>query len=178
MASSADGTRLAAAAYGGLIYVSTNSGSVWTVASSSSSFWSSLASSADGTRLAAAGPGLILTSEDSGATWTSNNLPALQWNSVALSADGHKLVATAYNAGIYRLQTTSTPLFSISASARGLLLSWVVPSQNFILQQNSDLGSTNWTNVGATAVLNLKSLSEEVTITAPNGRMFYRLSAQ
>ena len=178
VASSADGSKLAAAAIDGPIYVSTNSGTVWTATSSSNNYWASLASSADGTRLAAAGPGFLLTSEDSGLTWESNNVPALAWRSVASSADGHKLVATAYGAGIYTLQTSPTPLLSISASSADSLLSWSLPSQNFILQQNSELGSSNWTNVGAAPVLNFKTLRNEVLITAPNERMFYRLTAQ
>jgi photosystem II stability/assembly factor-like uncharacterized protein len=178
VASSADGSKLAATAVDGLIYVSTNFGTDWTATSSPKKYWSCLASSADGNRLAAAGPGFLMTSEDSGLTWESNNVPALSWNSVACSADGHKLVATAYGAGIYTLQTAPSPLLSVGASGAGLLLSWIIPSQNFILQQNSDLGSTNWTKVGAAPVLNLKTLRNEVPITAPNDRMFYRLTAQ
>jgi hypothetical protein len=177
VACSADGTMLMAAAYAGGIYISTNSGSIWTTTSSPGNYWSCLASSADGTRLAAAGLGFILTSEDSGTTWESNNVPALQWNSIACSADGRKLVAAAYHAGIYTLQTTPAPALNIRAASAGLQLSWIKPSQNFILQESPDVGATNWTDVGASAVLNLKNLQNEVTLQPSNNRMFYRLAA-
>lgn len=178
VACSADGNKMAAAAFGGLIYVSTNAGAAWTPSFSPNNYWSGLACSADGTRLAAAGPGFLMTSGDSGLTWESNNVRALLWNSVTTSADGHLLAATAYGAGVYTLQTTPSPLLNISASSAGVLLSWIVPSQSFVLQQNADLGTTNWTDVATTPVLNLNTLGNEVTVTPSNSRMFYRLIAQ
>ena len=59
VACSADGSKLVAAVFGGLIYTSTNSGSTWVAASAPTNFWWSVASSADGTRLFA-GDGLRL----------------------------------------------------------------------------------------------------------------------
>src|SRR5439155_21388774 len=67
-------------------------------------WWSSVASSADGTKLVAAGQsfdfntgepigGPIYTSPDSGATWTQTSAPDQPWASVASSLDGSKLVA-------------------------------------------------------------------------------------
>jgi len=178
VACSADGTKLVAAAYAGLIYVSTNFGSLWTPTSSSSNYWSCVASSADGTRLAAAGPGLLLTSGNSGASWESNNVPGLNWNSVGSSADGHKLVAVSYGAGIYTLQTTPTPDLHISRSVDGMQVSWIVPSQAFVLQQSPDLVAPIWTEVKTAPALNLTNLRNEVTVTAPNDRMFYRLATR
>jgi hypothetical protein len=104
VASSADGTRLAAAL--GEIFTSTNSGATWTLSGAPFlPYWRSIASSADGTKLVAAasnvnpplsaGTGWVYTSTDSGATWISNSLPSMYWNSVASSADGTKLVAVA-----------------------------------------------------------------------------------
>jgi hypothetical protein len=119
-----------------------------------------------------------MTSDDSGFAWHSNSAPALVWNSVASSADGHNLVASASGAGIYRLQTSAFPLLNIKASGAGLLLSWTVPSQSFALQQNSVLASTNWTDVGSTSVLNLRTIQNEVTISGPGKQMFYRLAAR
>ena len=46
---------------------------------------------------------------------------------------------------------------------------------NFVLQQNSDIATINWTDVTAPPVLNLASLQNQVTVPAPAGRMFYRL---
>lgn len=56
IASSADGTKLAATVYGGQIYLSTDSGESWT-ASESVRNWGSVTSSADGMKLMAAVPG-------------------------------------------------------------------------------------------------------------------------
>jgi len=54
VASSADGNKLVAAAYGGLIYTSTNSGDTWTQCTNApDEGWESVASSADGTTLVA-----------------------------------------------------------------------------------------------------------------------------
>ena len=69
----------------------------WTQTSAPASYWTCVASSADGTRLIAAqrnqygGSGAIYTSVDGGVTWLSNNVPNQYWNGVASSADGMKL---------------------------------------------------------------------------------------
>ena len=105
VASSADGTGLAAAAivsvYSSQIYVSTNSGAGWTPTSAPVLDWSSLAVSADGTKLAAAAPrtaytpSAIYTSTNSGTSWKLTSAPGCQWSAIASSADGNKLIAAA-----------------------------------------------------------------------------------
>ncbi len=71
IASSADGTKLAAVALGERIYTSTDSGQSWTVRPSlSDSNWGTIASSADGTKLAAAGSGSVSISSNSGQNWS------------------------------------------------------------------------------------------------------------
>jgi hypothetical protein len=97
IASSADGTKLAAVANPGQIWTSTNSGVTWTAASNTSNNWFCIASSADGTKLSAGGnlPG-IWTSTNSGATWTigpTNTVVNSDWNCIASSSDGTKLAA-------------------------------------------------------------------------------------
>ncbi|MBP8295369.1 MAG: hypothetical protein KAX84_04625 [Burkholderiales bacterium] len=92
IASSADGTKLAALVDGGKIYTSTDSGVTWTPRESARS-WRAIASSADGTKLAAVvGGGQIYTSTDSGVTWTPRD-SARTWSAIASSANGNKLVA-------------------------------------------------------------------------------------
>ena len=102
IASSADGSKLAAGTWPGLIYTSTNSGITWTPTAAPNEYWSSIASSADGTKLVAAaagfsggGSGVVCTSTNSGFTWNSNCVPNEYWGSVASSADGCKLVVVA-----------------------------------------------------------------------------------
>ena len=107
VASSASGQKLAAVAnnFTGLQAPngSATSGSVWTSADAGATWtertapgaapWSSIASSADGTKLAAVGVGTqIWTSGDSGVTWVPR-AANLFWDSVTMSADGSRIAA-------------------------------------------------------------------------------------
>jgi hypothetical protein len=185
-ASSVDGRKLAAAnADGsGLIYTSEDSGTIWRTNLAAFGNWLSLASSADGITLIAAqggcftpgGPGCggpVYTSPDAGATWISNNVPDAF--AVAASADGNQLVAAVNGGGIWIWQSNSAPTLHIASSGSGLVLSWIVPSSDFVLQENSDLKTTNWTNVMSMPKLNLTDLQNEVPLSATNGNHFYRL---
>jgi hypothetical protein len=122
IASSSDGTKLAAlggytlvwfGAYGYYcsgIYTSVNSGTNWTLQTSAPlARWVSIASSADGTKLAAlANGGGIYTSANSGTNWTlQTSAPVINnWTSIASSSDGTKLAAVVSGGGIYT--TTSS----------------------------------------------------------------------
>lgn len=104
VAASDDGSNLLAATSGtfGTVYRSSDSGASWTRlgdgATLPAASWKSVASSADGYRLAAVSrsiirSGKIYLSGDSGATWTqrgaTHGLPAdSDWRSIASSADG------------------------------------------------------------------------------------------
>ena len=65
--------------------------------------WTSITSSADGTKLAAVvSGGSIYTSADSGATWTEQTAAGSRyWSSIASSADGTKLAAVVESGSIY-----------------------------------------------------------------------------
>ena len=195
IAGSADGIRLIGAqanANGGTnsIYISTNGGFSWTNTTAPQTIWSSVASSADGTKLAAAisgwysdsGPlgtvfgfveGPIYSSTDSGATWQSNNVSAKAWKSVASSADGTKLVAVVNGGGIWTAQTTPAPSVNLTPTNGNLALSWIVPSTNFVLQQSADL--SGWTDLTNQPVLNLTNLREEISLPLSGGNTFFRL---
>ncbi len=177
VASSADGSRLVAAAgpNNGVIYTSTDSGFTWNQANVPYSESRSVASSADGSTLAAAGySGIVSISVDAGATWASMAVPA---TSVACSADGAKLVMAGNYYGLYTWQTTLTPSLGIAPSSTNAVLSWIIPSLPFALQQNLDLTTTNWTNVTNTPVLNLSNLQNQLTVPLPAAgpQRFYRL---
>jgi hypothetical protein len=85
VASSADGGKLAAAAYPGPVYVSPNGGATWNATTSPFANWTSLASSADGSVLLASSSFSYL-STNSGATWRL----AIDGNRAACSADGQR----------------------------------------------------------------------------------------
>jgi hypothetical protein len=183
VASSADGTTLLAAGSGlyevtsnsyapdGLIYTSTNSGVTWVSNAVPNVFWNGVACSANGCTLAAVAlydlyenPGSIYTSTNSGMTWISNNVPRQNWASIASSADGGTSVASEEvsssppSGGIYILQTVPAPELNIAPAGSNLALSWLLPSTNFVLQQNLDLTTTNWVTLTNTPTLNFNNL--------------------
>jgi photosystem II stability/assembly factor-like uncharacterized protein len=95
VASSLDGTKLAAVSTG-YIYTSTTSGASWIEQTSSGSrSWKSITSSTDGTKLAAVvNGGYVYTSTTSGETWNEVlNNQNRNWTSISSSADGMKLIA-------------------------------------------------------------------------------------
>jgi photosystem II stability/assembly factor-like uncharacterized protein len=155
IASSADGSKLVAAACpsydssgrsGGPIYISTNSGTTWTL-NPSSNYWGFVASSADGSKLLAGlGSGIY-----------------------------HGVKDFTILGGIYALQTTPTPQLNLSPADRNLAISWIVPSTNFVLQQCPDLCTSIWTDVTNTPALNLTNLQNEVILSPTSGSGFYRL---
>ena len=165
IASSADGSKLAAVVYPGQIYTSADSGATWTPRETNRD-WNSIASSADGTKLAAVVfGGRIYTSADSGANWTPRETNR-NWPSIASSADGTKLAAVANGGQIYTSTNsgvTWTPRdvnrawWSIASSADGSkLVAVVYGGQIFI---STDSGATwsprdlnrNWSSVASSA---------------------------
>jgi BNR/Asp-box repeat len=111
IASSADGTKLAAASVANTIWTSDDSGSTWkSHPESGEHFWVSITMSSDGSRLTAValeegnnqGDGKIYTWAQSAGNafgagaWTARMQP-YNWRSIASSGDGSKLVAVAYS---------------------------------------------------------------------------------
>jgi DNA-binding beta-propeller fold protein YncE len=191
IASSADGSKLIASAGGngetGYIFISTNSGVAWKLtgtnifAGITAHPWISVASSADGSILAAVSDeagypfGVVITSTNSGVTWATNAAPYFTWNAVALSADGAKLVATVgypSTGPIYVSQRTPAPVLNLPAPDN--VISWIIPSLDFTLQQSPDL--LNWTDMTNVPVLNLTNLENQVLLPSPARNSFFRLS--
>jgi hypothetical protein len=67
---------------------------------------------------------------------------------------------------------------AVGLSGATLGLSWLVPSTRFVLQQNSDLSSTNWVEVPTLPTLDYTNLHNRVTLTPSLGSSFYRLKQQ
>ncbi len=175
--SSADGAKLAAAGWpNDPVFTSMNSGATWIVSwPQESSFW--LAASADGSRLVTAGSrdrGIFI-STNWGATWTEMSAPITNWSSVASSADGSKLVAVVDGGGVYTSQSTPAPLLNVVLSGGSRILSWTVPSMPFVLQENSNLSPTNWTEVPTIPTLNFANLRNQVIVSPSASKRFYRL---
>ncbi len=181
VACSADGTKLILGA-DDRVYTSANSGATWTPTSlwGNGSWWTSVGSSSDGSKLlAVAAYNPIYTSAGAGKTWAVTTPLSTNWQCVASSADGGKLLAGVgggVGSGlIYTSQSAPAPALMIAPSGRNLVLSWIVPSMNFVLQQNSGLNTTNWTDVAKAPTLNLTNLQYQVTMAATNAGRFYRL---
>jgi hypothetical protein len=120
--------------------------------------------------------GTIYTSTDSGTTWSATDAPSNYWASVASSADGNKLVAVVSGGGIYTWQNTPSPVLSLTPFGDDVVISWTIPSMSFVLQQNSDLSTTNWTQVTTLPVLSLTNLQNQVFLSpAASGSAFHRL---
>ena len=143
-----------------------------------------IAVSADGTRAALAidaylgGP--ILISDNACTNWSQTDAPLTNWMSVASSADGCRLTAVVGQAsldggGIYTWRSTPTPKLNITPSGSGLLLSWIVPSMPFVLQENADLRTADWMDVPTQPTLNLSNLHYEVSVPLSETNRFYRL---
>ena len=200
VASSADGTVLAAAAYAGpsqvggtgLIYTSVDSGTTWTPANPPSNYWNSIAVSADGTNLVATSlfdqsalnPGVIWRSTNSGVNWNEDTLTGY-FNSVAISSDGSKLVAAdvARNL-IYTLGEPGAtvpaflPVLSAAPSENQLRLSWGISNTaGFSLTTTTNLTPpVTWLPVPNIPALG----SNEIVLTLPvtNQSQFFRLKQQ
>ncbi len=188
---SADGIKLVVAGdraeqWGSWVYVSSDRGVSWKPSAAPMTRWTSIACSADGANLAGFGGdgfGSIYSSSDAGATWAAVDALATNWSSVASSADGAKVVASAGagsgNTGlIYAYQRTPAPVLSVRTLGAEQLLSWTVPSRNFILQQSPTLVPGEWKSVGVAPVLNYTNLQYQVSIPKPDGTMFFRLASQ
>jgi hypothetical protein len=137
IACSADGMKLAAVVYNSPdprlaatspIYVSTNSGAIWTPTDPENFYnnlldWTFIASSADGTKLVASqSDGSLNVSTDSGVTWTfsgSFNFDNAGWSAICSSADGSILAAADYGGPIYLSTNSGATWNATSASQSG-----------------------------------------------------------
>ena len=179
VASSADGTVLAAAASAntagnwgyGQVFVSTNSGATWTRTTAPLAGWSGIAASADGAQLVAVSwqdpfgnLGRIYLSTNSGFSWIPTGAPSNSWSAVAASADGRKLAAaSSAGDGLIYLSTNSgvswtassapsTAWSSISCSADGAKVAAVATRWPFLPMTylSTDSGET-WVPANAPA---------------------------
>lgn len=188
VASSADGSRLlAAVSPQGNVYLSTNAGRIWAITSLPARNWSGVASSADGSKLTALansgfpgmgiGTGGMFSSTNFGSTWVSNSIPSGPWTGTAMSADGNLLLATvggsASLGGVYFSHEMPTPTLNLSLSSSALL-SWIIPSLSFNLQQSSNLQS--WIPTTNVPVLNVTNLQNQVALPTTIENRFFRLA--
>jgi hypothetical protein len=120
VASSANGTILAAVNLSASqIYVSSSSGVTWRTYGPVAS-WRGVACSADGTKMAASTfEGAIYTSTNSGVTWAVTSAPSNSWDSMASSANATKLAAGPSYGNFFEVSTNSGTTWSASNISGG-----------------------------------------------------------
>ena len=75
---------------------------------------------------------------------------------------------------LFALQTPGAPLLNIMLTPTNTaVVSWLSPSIGFTLQQNADLGTTNW--VAAPQTVNDNGSIKFIIVNPPTGNRFYRL---
>lgn len=185
VACSADGNKMVAAYYTdspsipGHIFTTTDSGSTWVSNQFASSYFQSVALSADGNKIVAGTQdAVVYISTNFGLSWVSNSLPGggsgLYFQSVASSADGGKLITgSLFGQTAFISQSIYSPQMNLTPLPTNLVLSWIIPSTNFVLQQSSDM--TDWADLTNAPVLNLTNLQNQVTLPLSASNGFFRL---
>jgi hypothetical protein len=74
---------------------------------------------------------------------------------------------------LYAEQTEGAPLLSISRTNNAVMVSWSSTTTNWILQQNTDLNSTNW--VTAPDAITDNGTLKFIIVNPPAVNRFYRL---
>ncbi len=74
---------------------------------------------------------------------------------------------------VYTWSSTPAPRLNVVRAGGDAVLSWIVPSREFVLRQNSNLDPTGWTDV--TTVPVVTNLQNQVKVPATMDKMFYRL---
>lgn len=186
IASSADGTHLIAVSRGtdGGVYTSADFGNTWVSNSLPSMNWSAVSASADGRVLLAAASSFLgsspslFCSTDAGATWVSEQAADTNWQCVAISADGSIKAGVVNNGGIYLARATPSPRLNLVKNQTQLLLSWIVSSTNFDLEERTDLTAGAWNPLTNTPVLDLTNLMYQERMVRTNADDFFRLTTE
>ena len=188
VAASGDGIRLFMTGFdnsGNDIWaVSKDGGQTWTTNIAPYGSWPLVASSADGTNILVADAyAPIYTSNDAGVTWSTNDIPSDSgyggwstsplWRAIASSADGSKLIAIGDWQKIYTWQFQ--PTLRLTVSKTNNLISWrnLSLSSGFVLQQNYNLSSNDWTDVVSPVTDDGTNFS--ITLSTLTNALFFRL---
>ncbi len=116
VASSSDGSRLAASAFDE-VWLSSNSGVTWTRSNTPNGNYRGIASSSNGSTLLLATHTVQLQrSTDYGATWTTTGPARNDWQQVASSADGQVLAAAGDNGTALYVSTNGGTNWSTQAN--------------------------------------------------------------
>jgi hypothetical protein len=160
-------------ATGSKSYISSNDGANW---ATNDFAGPTIVCSANGTNWLVTGT-QVYTSSDGAVTWSANFSPG-QWYGGTVSADGCEAIVEGGAAGTPMGRTVPSPQLSIQMTNPMPVISWLLPSTNFVLQQNLDLSTTNWLPISAIPTLNFTNLQQQVSVPAITSNAFFRLIAQ
>jgi hypothetical protein len=71
------------------------------------------------------------------------------------------------------VQTSGAPTLTITHSGNNVIISWPSPATGFVLQQNGNLNTVNWT--ASDFMVNSNSTTMSIIIPSPTGNLFFRL---
>jgi hypothetical protein len=72
------------------------------------------------------------------------------------------------------VQTLGSPTLTVAHSGGSVTVSWPSSAFGFVLQQNSDLKTANWTTSGY--LISTNGAIESITISSTTGNLFFRLA--
>ena len=105
------------------------------------------------------------------ADWGWPLMPAGLSGVTAIAAGGYHTVALI---GTVPLR----PTLNVRPSANELILSWRTIAVGFTLQENPDITTSDWTDVSVVPIVNITNQQNEVMVSLPVGKKFYRLKSQ
>ncbi len=156
----------------------------WTQTSAPTSYWDSIACSADGnTVYATSASSGVFISTNSGSTWFQAGVPQAYGTSIASSADGTKLAAVASsvifsdgqlyistNSGVTWSLNNAATIYLVVSSADGntLAMAGGNPRTNIYISTNA--GNT-WTTINTSLGLESIAISADGSILAAWGKM-------
>jgi hypothetical protein len=122
-------------------------------------------------------PGILLPGENYsdvvfGITVAQATPPGQYFGIVTIQGGTNIFAATDLASPIFEVSLPPAPL-DITLSGTNLILSWPSPPGGFVLQQNPDLTTTNWTTVTNTPAM--YNGQNQVILSPVDGNQFYRL---
>jgi hypothetical protein len=110
--------------------------------------------------------GVKSQTDSSGSIQFTGTFSRISWHSNARRLDDGLGLQISLPLLVLSIQTTNN---------LDVVISWPRTSGNFVLQQNTDLNTTNW--IAAVFTITTNAVSNDITVPAPSGNLFFRLKS-
>jgi hypothetical protein len=107
-----------------------------------------------------------------GTVYSINGSMGQQDAGPAMTGGGYSLTSGFWSL-IAVVQSPGMPMLAISRSGNSVVISWP-DTGSYVLQQNSSLGASGWSN--SNYAVSTNNGASSVTLTPPPGNLFFRLS--